>query len=191
MNATSISQNQTLRVDVSVSNDLYLTNTVPLSKDFKVQNLTMGPCSFYENYPYGVVVYQGKYALDNISSGTQIEIYRAGNLFLRGGLLSNTFTFQPHQNISSYVDLSGYWTAGETPMQGGGSSQGVLHPFLPGVYTLVVGDEWGNVKIMYFQVGGISLQGFSLCASNCGYPSPYLTGESLPSAALPRSSPCS
>jgi hypothetical protein len=53
----------------------------------------------------------------------------------------------------------------------------VLHPFLPGVYTLVAGDEWGHIKVLYFQVGGIALQDFSLCPSNCVYPSPYLTGE--------------
>jgi hypothetical protein len=53
----------------------------------------------------------------------------------------------------------------------------VLHPFVPGVYTVVAGDEWGHIKILYFQVGGISLQSFSLCPSNCLYPSPYLTGE--------------
>ena len=42
---------------------------------------------------------------------------------------------------------------------------------------MVAGDEWGHTQILYFQVGGIALQGFSLCPSNCIYPSPYLTGE--------------
>src|SRR6202035_350225 len=63
-NATGISQNQTISVDVSVSNSLYVTNTVPLSGDWKVQNLSMGPCAFHEYYPYGIAVYQGRYTLE-------------------------------------------------------------------------------------------------------------------------------
>ena len=81
VNATDISQNQTLRVDVSVRNNLGLGNTVPLSGDWKVQNLTMGPCSFYEYYPYGIAVYQGRFTRENISSGTQVEIYAPGFTF--------------------------------------------------------------------------------------------------------------
>jgi hypothetical protein len=54
---------------------------------------------------------------------------------------------------------------------------GVVHPFLPGEYTVVVGDAWGHTVLKYFQVTGMSLQSFSLCASNCLYPSPYLSGE--------------
>jgi hypothetical protein len=177
VNATSLLQNQTLKVDVSVRNSLYVTNTLPLSGDWKVQNLSMGPCTFYQSYPYGIAVYQGRYTLENISSGTQLEMYAPGGYFCGVATLANTFTFKPQQNVSSYIDLQGYWTAGETTYPGGGWSEGVLHPFLPGVYTLVVGDEWGHTKFLYFQVGGIALNDFSLCPSNCVYPSPYLTGE--------------
>ena len=41
---------------------------------------------------------------------------------------ANTITFKPKQNISSYVDLKGYCTAGETAHPGSGFSEGVLHP---------------------------------------------------------------
>jgi hypothetical protein len=177
VNATSLLQNQTLKVEVSVKNGLVLTNTVPLSGDWKVKNLTMGPCSFYEDYPYGIAVYQGRYTLQNVSSGTQVQTYAPGGYFCGAVIVSNAFTFAPQQNVSSYVDLRGYYTAGETAHPGGGYSEGVFHPFLPGVYTLVAGDEWGHIKFLYFQVGGIALKDFSLCPSNCVYPSPYLTGE--------------
>lgn len=60
-----------------------------------------------------------------------------------------------------------------------GRSLGRGAPSLPaqGVYTLVAGDEWSHIKFLYFQVGGIALKDFSLCPSDCLYPSPYLTGE--------------
>jgi hypothetical protein len=53
---------------------------------------------------------------------------------------------------TNYVDISGYWTNGQTQHPGGGVSQGVLHPFPPGTYTIVIADAWGHVKNLYFQV---------------------------------------
>lgn len=50
-------------------------------------------------------------------------------------------------------------------------------PFTPGVYTVLAGDEWGAFAIVHFDVEQVTLQSFSLCPSNCLYPSPYLTGE--------------
>ncbi len=43
-------------------------------------------------------------------------------------------------------------------------------------YTVEVKDLWNQTTFAYFSVRGISLQGFGLCSSNCGYPSPYLNG---------------
>ncbi len=150
---TTAGQNQTIRVTVSDVNGLTVPNELPLLGGWKVQNLSMGPCSFYTAYPYGIAVYQGRYGLGNLSSAKQIVIYAPGIYSCpSGGGNTNSFTFNPLQNASSYVDLQGYWTAGETPNQFGGFSQGVLHPFLPGEYTVVAGDEWGHVQILYFQV---------------------------------------
>jgi hypothetical protein len=125
-----------------------------------------------------MAVYQGRYTLGNISSATQLS-YTLGPLSCGVTMIANTFTFKPQQNVSSYVDLKGYWTAGgiSYPIGVLYGVEGEFHPFVPGVYTLAAGDEWGHVKLLYFQVGGISLQSFSLCPSDCIYPSPYLTGE--------------
>jgi hypothetical protein len=66
--------------------------------------------------------------------------------------LTNSFNFGPQQNVIKQVVLEGYWTAGETTHPGGGVSEGVLHPFLPGEYTVVAGDEWGQLLLLYFVV---------------------------------------
>ncbi|MDV3292646.1 MAG: hypothetical protein LYZ70_00060 [Nitrososphaerales archaeon] len=173
-NATTVAQNQTIRVSVTDRNSLHFTNELPLSGDWRVQNLSMGPCA---SFPFGIALYQGRYTIDNISSAKTVEMYAPGPYFCKGiEAFVNSFKFMPLQSVSGYVDLKGYWTAGETAHPNGGVSEGVLHPFVPGVYTLVAGDEWGHITILYFQVSGISLEGFSLCPSNCGYPSPYLSG---------------
>jgi len=147
LNSTDVSQNQTIKVTVSDRNNLRFADELPLSGDWRVQNLSMGPCASYTANPYGIAVYQGRYAIDNISSAKSMVIYAPGFYGCPGFSFSNSFTFKPLQNATSYVELKGYWTAGETPI-----SEGVLHPFLPGEYTLVAGDEWGHVDILYFLV---------------------------------------
>ena len=147
LNPTEVGQNQTIKVTVSDVNGLRIPNELPLSGDWRVQNLSMGPCASYTAYPYGIGVYQGRYTVDNISSAKSMVIYAPGFYGCGGFSFSNSFTFKPLQNASSYVELKGYWTAGETPI-----SEGVLHPFLQGEYTVVAGDEWGHVDILYFQV---------------------------------------
>ena len=169
VNPTEVGQNQAIKVTVSDVNGLRIPNELPLSGDWRVQNLSMGPCAFYTAYPYGIAVYQGRYTIDNVSSAKSIMIYAPGISNCPTESISNSFTFKPLQNASSYVDLRGYWTAGVTPNQYGGFSEGVLHPFLPEEYTLAAGDEWGHVDILYFQVtsssspttstGSISTQG--------------------------------
>jgi len=57
--------------------------------------------------------------------------------------------------------------------------------FVPGIYTVAVADEWGQFEILHFQVlatnqgqGAVmTLSGFSLCSSNCTYPTPSLSGQ--------------
>jgi hypothetical protein len=158
LNSTTLAQNQSVRVTVSDRNGLYFPNELSLSENWRVQNLSMGPCSFYARDPFGIAVYQGRYTLDNISIGKTVAIYDIYSAYYcPAAPFSIAFEFGPLQNVSRYVDLSGYWTPGETTHPDGGISEGVLHRFIPGVYTLVAGDEWGHVKITYFRVSGLGL----------------------------------
>jgi len=160
LNSTEISQNQTIRVTVSDRNTLLFANQLYLSKDWKVSSLPEGSC-LSDEYPFGVAVFQGRYTMDNVSSAKVLKLYVPGVLdpCLSNGLGSSV-EFKPQQNVSASVRLNGYYTAGETPAPGGGFIAGIFHPFLPGEYTLVAGDEWGHVQILYFQVKGASPQGF-------------------------------
>ncbi|MDA4125980.1 MAG: hypothetical protein OK452_02095 [Thaumarchaeota archaeon] len=182
LNSTLVMQNQTVRVTVTDRNGLPLVNELPFSGDWRAKNLSMGPCS---SVPFGIAVYFGRYTMGNISSATSVEIYAPGGYFCPLMRVTNSFRFEPFQSMAEYVDLRGYWTQGLTTHPGGGVSEGVLHPFLPGIYTVTAGDEWGHIQIAYFEVRGIGLQDFSLCSSNCGYPSPYLSGLIYFDAAAP------
>jgi hypothetical protein len=82
--------------------------------------------------------------------------------------------------------LTGYWDSlanchsQSGLIVNGTGAQGLydncFHQFTAGPYTIVAEDVWNQTAFAYFDVTGISLQGFSLCTSNCGYPSPYLSG---------------
>jgi hypothetical protein len=178
LNSTSVMLNQTVKVTVSESSSLRLPDELPLSGQWVVQNMSMGPCSFGNVYPFGVAVFQGRYALGNVSSAKTMPMYAPGGYMCGVATSADSITLKPQQVVSTYADLEGYWTEGYTPHPGGGVSEGVLHPFAPGNYTVVAGDEWGHAEFLYFQVGkiGLSLKNIVLCPSVCGYPVPNLSG---------------
>lgn len=144
MNATVISPNQTIRVEVSdMSNQSFMVQLPYASGN--LGNFSMGPCA---DYPFGVALYQGMYTLDNwTTAGPSIFFYKPG-AYLCGSEIAYypSYQFSPLQNVSGTVDISGYWT--------GGLSQSVHHPFLHGVYTLEAVDAWGDIILLHFQVSG-------------------------------------
>lgn len=171
LNSTAVLENQTVKVSLSDTNSLPFPNEASGSSSWTALNITAGPCG--GTYPMGVAVYQGRYTLANISSANSMQIYAPG-VYSCPAFAGAAAELDPLQTVTKYVELDGYWTAGFTNHTDG-NGQGILHPFIPGLYTVIVGDEWGHLGILYFQVGGISLQNFSLCTSDCNYPSPYLS----------------
>jgi hypothetical protein len=159
LNPAMVAQNRTVAVVLSDTNLLPFVNRPSDPGTLKALNLSAGPCD--GTYPMGIAVYQGRLDLGNVSAAKAIPIYDIYSVYFCPLMpyASPTFTFSPLQSVTSHVDLNGYWSRGETVHPGGGVSEGVLHPFIPGVYTVVAGDEWGNVKIVYFQVNGVSPQG--------------------------------
>src|SRR5271154_207553 len=153
LNTKTVAQGQTVRVNLEDWNTLDFKNSLPLSDCLRALNLSVPPCG--RLYPGGIAVYQGAYDLSNVTTATTVPFYIEGDYFLCDLLSnSNSFTFGPLQNVTTYFDLSGYYTSGDTPVIGGGATEGVLHPYLPGVYTVIAGDPLGNTKMMYFRVTG-------------------------------------
>jgi hypothetical protein len=151
LNMKTVAQGQAVRVNIEDWNTLDFKNSVPLSDGLSALNLSAGPCGAL--YPGGIAVYEGAYDLNNMTSATPLPFYAGGDYFVCSPLsYSNPFTFEPLQNITTYFDLSGFYTSGSTPAFGGGVTEGVLHPYLPGVYTVIAGDPLGKTKVMYFHV---------------------------------------
>jgi hypothetical protein len=153
-----------------------------LSSEVKVNATSManpasGPCEL--GFLTGVRVYQGQYTMANLSNGTELLLYNPSLPWICPTLVSYQYSFAPNsdlvtrQNLARQVNessiLAGYWT--------GSGQRYAFQPFLPGICTVEVFDAWGQHAVGHFQVSGMSLQSFSLCPSNCVYPSPYLTGQ--------------
>ena len=100
-------------------------------------------------------MYEGAYNLANVSAASPLLFYAPGTFYMCGsGTFANSFTFRLLQNLTANFDLAGYYTPGETGAAGGGETFGVLHPYSPGIYTVIAGDPLGNTKVMHFRVTG-------------------------------------
>jgi hypothetical protein len=151
LNVTTVAQGQAVRVNLEDWNTLDFKNSLPLSDGLSALNLSAPPCAGL--YPGGIAVYEGAYGLGNVTSATPLPFYAGGDYFIcTSHSTSNSFTFGPLQNVTAYFDLPGYYTSGSTPALGGGATEGVLHLYLPGVYTVIAGNPLGSTKVMYFHV---------------------------------------
>jgi hypothetical protein len=144
-------QNHTITVTMSDTNLLPFANEPTDDAAYTARNLTGVPCG--ETYPMGVALYQGRYTLQNLSAKSYLPVVDEFTYWFCGPtFVGAPFKLAPFWTDTQTMGLAGYWTAGETRYPDGGVSMGVLHPFAPGEYTLVTGDAWGHVQVLYFRV---------------------------------------
>ena len=172
LNATTVRQGHDLGVLVNLFNTLDRANNVTGTKEWRVTNQSeTGPgMNCAQNDPFRVEVLRGYYALDNYSEGTplvftvfqpplgfnQCLIYiRAANdtaepLFYLYS--QNYYIFKPLSNEAQWVAF-GFQTANQKAVM---SETILLRPALfsnsTGVFTVVGGDEWGDLEIAHFSV---------------------------------------
>jgi len=97
----------------------------------------------------GYQILQGNYGLDNFTSGTALWLQPQNVGMQCGGIepQNSHYTFMPLSNQSvtsgAYV---GSWADS--------SIDSTYHPFVPGTYTVVAGDEWSTFVILHFTVAG-------------------------------------
>ena len=155
---------QQVGIDIDEKNTLSKTNTITSSAKWPISGLGVGPCGPL-NYPFGIAIFKGSYASANVSSATPLQIYEPGiyhcPMILAG---ISSYVFQPLSDIASVFQMSeatavinnmemdtefepaptGYWASNNV-------GAAFTH-FEPGIYTVVGGDEWGNLIILHFTV---------------------------------------
>jgi Putative Ig domain len=155
---------QQVGIYIDETNTLSKTNTITSSANWPVSGLGVGPCGVL-NYPFGIAIFQGSYTAANISSGTPLQIYEPAiyhcpmtladiSSYVFQPLSHNAAVFQMSESTAVFNDMemntefepapTGHWASNEA-----GST---FTNFEAGVYTIVAGDEWGNLVILHFTV---------------------------------------
>jgi len=100
----------------------------------------------------GYEILQGNYGSNNFTNGNALWLQPQIQLPSCGGLMpdNSSYSFKPltAENVLSGTYV-GYWSgptfANVTPS---------YTPFAPGTYTVLAGDQWGQVAILHFIVAG-------------------------------------
>jgi hypothetical protein len=125
--------------------------------------LWTGTC---DSPPAGFEILQGSYGLNNYTEGSVVFViaqYPEVQCAEVGSGSPVDYTFQPHGNITSSSATSGFWVGENDLAYGGacpGSSQNpnatdcplTFVPFPKGTFTVVAGDEWGDLVLLHFSV---------------------------------------
>ena len=155
LNTTALTPREALQINVSEYNTLSTDNNVLIATNWGVNGLTIGACPNINVLPFGVAIFQGNYNANNISQGTPLELFAAvpcaqlmrlitGYDFLP---VSSNAAIMPGGDLKLPTSMSATETVNGTYMQGF-----QLTSFAAGMYTVVAGDEWGDLEFLYFTV---------------------------------------
>ena len=161
VDATPNVQHQ-ISITLDETNTLSEINNVPVSDNWLYKGLGVAPCNFTS--PYGIAVFSGDYNSSNLSTGTPLTLYDPHVARLcPTNYPVISYSFQPSldwahvienpdnpinsaQQMQYELTINGYWPDDNF------SSNSQLTNFAPGVYTVVGGDEWGNLIVLHFTV---------------------------------------
>jgi hypothetical protein len=155
LNGSKIASGAALEVTASDYNPSPAALNVSKGSGWAVDGLATGGCPSLD-LPVGIAVFQGTYTSANVSQATPLRIFPmvACPTLVR---YITGYLFQPMSDNATVLPGSG-----ETPMMAEISVSGTygtagnrlnqLTPLSPGTYTVVAGDEWGNLVFAYFFV---------------------------------------
>jgi hypothetical protein len=149
-----------ISITLDETNTLSKINNVPVSDNWLYKGLGVAPCDFTS--PYGIALFSGDYNSSTLSTGTPLTLYDPHVARLcPTNYPVISYSFQPSldwaqvienpanplnnsQQMQYELTINGYWPDDNF------SSNSQLTNFAPGVYTVVGGDEWGNLIVLHF-----------------------------------------
>jgi hypothetical protein len=161
--STSIKAGDDITITIGEHNTRSVENQIVTASNWKIRGLSLGPCNF--DAPIGLAIMPGYYTKNSIVAGAHLALWHPGMYFCQADVEVNSYIFDPASSFATIVTYqgpnttfkpqtenrvhySGSWTEGTKPFQEDASFQ----PFLRGMYTLVGGDEWGNLLVLNFIV---------------------------------------
>jgi len=150
-------------ITISESNTLRAPISINFSSNWRVEGLSLSQCGT-SGSPFAVGVVYGFYTAANVSSAEVLDIF-APTSFPAGDCAppifdASSYIFQPQSSIVSIVyplldsqpqvfnetDVASISANGYLPKVGNWTE------FQMGTYTVVGGDEWGNLLLLHFEV---------------------------------------
>jgi hypothetical protein len=159
LNISRIVSGASVGIDVSDYNPSPMVLNFSKESAWALNDLSTGGCpSLY--YPFGIAVFQGKYTSANVSQAVPLRIFPVVPCPMLVRYITG-YQFQPMSDNATVLPGTGEVPmATEVSVSGTyyvpGSQLNGLTPFAPGTYTVVGGDEWGNLAFAYFVVVGSS-----------------------------------
>jgi hypothetical protein len=155
LDSTTYQPGQQVTIVIDETNTLSKTNRVYTADKWPLTGLSVSPCGTL-NYPFGVSIFQGNYTTANVSSAMPLTLFYPSELhgcpFILSGI--NSYVFQPLNDVAAIYQISN------------------IEPFIekinkevqttgltdadPGVYSVVAGDEWGDLVIVHFTVSNMA-----------------------------------
>jgi hypothetical protein len=215
VNSTAIPSQDAIDITASVVNTLPTANNLTASDAWAVDGLRSGPCDPQGNElfsPVGVGVFRGTYGLNNLTSaGTPLFVWAL--ISCPAAYAFNGNQSYPLSSITSYSltpgsdngTYAGYYVVSYTPealakgvfpaqlvdqaavyAANGTGFYNSLGSSLPANFTLVAGDEWGQVALLHFtvvqsnnlpQVGSFLANGNEGACTEDGNPVPCTASE--------------
>jgi hypothetical protein len=195
---TTIVVGHGLNVSVSIFNTLPRVNTVRPSADWRFQGVPMAlwpPCYF--GLPAEMVILKGYYNLQDLRSVANVpfsyvcaEAVSVDHVIFQpnSGLVSLTGIYDvtnSNQTLGPFhmslnFTTGGYWDLRSLsrelnpPILGDRQNSPTYIPFVQGVYTVAVADEWGQAVVLHFTVlsdvnSPLYLTASAICTGPGGY----------------------
>jgi len=156
---TTYQPGQEVSITFDEKNTLSTTNNVPATDNLPSEFMSGFPND--PSFPLGLAVLRGNYTGLNYSTVTPLIIFHPGEVYTGTAIIAapTSYSFQPFIDVATLnggdynssdairlhieISVNGYW-----PNKESSSSNN----FEPGVYTIVAGDEWGNLALVHFTV---------------------------------------
>lgn len=155
INATEVTQGQRVLVKIGEYNTLSTANNVSRAQAWGVDGLRTNSC-YSSLYPFGIAIFQGRYALGNVSDARPLQIFPVVPCPLVIRYISG-YMFSPQSDAAvvlpgtgaalpmlADVTITGFYPSEPVGLQ--------VRPLPTGTYTAVAGDEWGTIAFLYFRV---------------------------------------
>jgi len=205
-NSTELVVGQGLNVTLSIDNTLGSVNSVKPSNDWLMHGVPVAlwpPCYF--GLPAEAAVLQGNFSAGDISSAANVTF----SYMCMEGVNVDHAVFQPNSDQVNLTGLYDVTSANQTlgpfhlslsfTIRGSWNLQNLSHqlnipilgeqypprppasiPFSPGVYTVAVGDEWGQVALIHITVVPNS-EAVTVNGLTCPVPSGYSSNATVTS----------